>query len=157
MRYNERGAIIIHVAIALMALLCFVGIVLDQGAFYLGRRQAQNSADAGALGGAMELLVNPGGNADATIAAKALANQNVIWSQAAGDSNINVSVPQPCPDGSPTGCISVLGNARTTRPWSGSPRITQDGDAARWRAIRARLWHADGKLLSPAAWLQMTF
>ena len=60
MRTNERGAIIIHVAIALMALLCFVGIVLDQGAFYLGRRQAQNSADAGALGGAMELLVNPG-------------------------------------------------------------------------------------------------
>ena len=55
----------------------------------------------------MELLVNPGGNADAIIAAKALANQNVIWSQAAGDSNINVSVPEPCPDGSPTGCISV--------------------------------------------------
>lgn len=107
MRYNERGAIIIHVAIALMALLCFVGIVLDQGAFYVGRRQAQNAADGGALGGAMELLVNPGGNADAIIAAKALANQNVIWSQAAGDSNINVSVPEPCPDGSPTGCISV--------------------------------------------------
>ena len=107
MRTNERGAIIIHVAFALMALLCFVAIVLDQGAFYVGRRLAQNAADSGALGGAMELLVNPGGNADATISAKALANQNGIWGQAAGDSNINVSVPVPCPDGSPTGCISV--------------------------------------------------
>jgi hypothetical protein len=105
--HSERGAITIHVAIALMALLCFVGIVLDQGAYYTARRQAQNAADAGALSGADELLINPSGNADATFAAKALANQNRIWGQAAGDANINVAVPQPCPDGSPSGCISV--------------------------------------------------
>ncbi len=37
MRLNERGAIIIHVAIALIALLCFAGIVIDQGVMYVSR------------------------------------------------------------------------------------------------------------------------
>ena len=33
----------------------FAGMVIDQGPFYIARRQAQNAADAGALAGAIEL------------------------------------------------------------------------------------------------------
>ena len=106
MRTNERGAIIIHVAIALMALLCFVGIVLDQGSFYVARRQAQNAADSGALAGALTLLTDPSDHANAVIAAKALSNTNAVWGQAAGDANIDVTHPINCPDGS-AGCIRV--------------------------------------------------
>ena len=40
MRLNERGAIIIHVAIALIALLCFAGIVIDQGVIRIPRTGA---------------------------------------------------------------------------------------------------------------------
>lgn len=60
---RERGAITIHVAIALIALLMFAGLVIDQGPFYVARRQAQNAADAGALAGAMvvgRLMLYPG-------------------------------------------------------------------------------------------------
>ena len=41
---------LVHVAIALVALLAFSGLVVDYGILWLARRQAQNSADAGAHG-----------------------------------------------------------------------------------------------------------
>ena len=72
MRSNERGAITIHVAIALMALLMFAAIVVDQGAFYVSRRQAQNAADAGALAGALTLETAPSEIDGAKAAAKSI-------------------------------------------------------------------------------------
>jgi Putative Flp pilus-assembly TadE/G-like len=50
---SERGAVLIHVALAMLILFGFTAFVLDYGVFWLGRRQAQNSADAGALAGAI--------------------------------------------------------------------------------------------------------
>jgi hypothetical protein len=50
---SERGAVLIHVALAMLILLGFTAFVLDYGVFWLGRRQVQNSADAGALAGAI--------------------------------------------------------------------------------------------------------
>ena len=59
-RSGERGAIVIHVAIALIALLAFSAFIIDQGLMYVSRRQAQNSADAGALAGALAMLFDGG-------------------------------------------------------------------------------------------------
>jgi hypothetical protein len=103
---TERGAIIIHVAFALMALLCFVGIVLDQGAFLVARRQAQNAADAGALGGAGTLEWEPTAYANATIAATTFANLHSIWGAPPGAGNVEVTTPITCPDTTPN-CIRV--------------------------------------------------
>src|SRR5687767_5133636 len=52
---GERGAILVHVAMALITLMAFSTFVMDYGVFWLGRRQAQNAADAGALAGAIAL------------------------------------------------------------------------------------------------------
>jgi Flp pilus assembly protein TadG len=48
---SERGAILIHVGLALFVLVGLTAIVFDYGVLWLGRRQAQNAADAGALAG----------------------------------------------------------------------------------------------------------
>jgi hypothetical protein len=50
---SERGAALIHVAIAVFALTGFSTFVLDHGVMWLARGQAQNAADAGALAGAI--------------------------------------------------------------------------------------------------------
>ncbi len=48
---SERGISIITVAVSLLALMALSALVLDYGVLWLGRRQAQNAADAGALAG----------------------------------------------------------------------------------------------------------
>lgn len=52
---SERGAILVHVAVALLGLVSFSALTVDYGLFWMSRRQAQNSADAGALAGAIAL------------------------------------------------------------------------------------------------------
>jgi len=111
MATNERGAITIHVAISLMALLMFAGWVIDGGVWNVARTQAQVAADAGALAGAKELSMNPSGYVNATAAAKELASPadpigNSVWGQTVGTTNVAVNVPVTCPDGSNT-CIRV--------------------------------------------------
>jgi uncharacterized membrane protein len=97
---NERGAITIHVALALMGVLAFAAMVIDQGVFYVSRRQVQNAADAGALAAAVTLLNDPSASTEARIAAQALASANVVWGEATADADIVVSpLPFACPDG----------------------------------------------------------
>jgi Putative Flp pilus-assembly TadE/G-like len=103
---SERGAITIHVAISLIALLMFAGMVIDQGPFYIARRQAQNAADAGALAGAIELMYF-GTNSSATANAQTITSQHAIWGEATALADIQVSpLPFNCPDGVPS-CIRV--------------------------------------------------
>ena len=107
MRMSERGAIIIHVAMALIALLALTAVVVDQGVMYVSRSQVQGAADAGALAGATTLLMEPTAWADATVAAQTFANTNGIWGQAPGLANVWISpLPYNCPDGIPA-CIRV--------------------------------------------------
>jgi hypothetical protein len=115
---GERGAITIHVAIALIALLSFMSFVADYGLMWVSRRQAQNTADAGALAGAVS-LVHEGSNTTAKALAGYYAANNAIWGggntydgttagnvdvytsgTAAGDSNV-----PPC--GTNKGCVRV--------------------------------------------------
>ena len=52
---DDRGAVLIHVALGVLALSAFLTIVADFGLMWTARRQAQNSADAAALAGAIGL------------------------------------------------------------------------------------------------------
>jgi hypothetical protein len=104
---NNRGAITIHVAIALIGLLGFTTVVIDYGVMWVARRQAQNAADAGALAGAITLELNPAGRDEARATAEHFASQNPIWGQATTSTDILVSpLPFNCPDGVPA-CIRV--------------------------------------------------
>jgi Flp pilus assembly protein TadG len=51
-RSQEAGAVLIHVAVAMLALVGLAAFAVDNGLLYVGRRQAQNAADAAALAGA---------------------------------------------------------------------------------------------------------
>src|SRR5690242_8716627 len=52
---KERGAVLVHTALAMFGLMAFNALVIDYGAFWLSRSQAQNAADAAALSGALSL------------------------------------------------------------------------------------------------------
>ena len=108
---DQRGAVIIHVAIALLALLAFTAFVVDYGVMWVSRRQAQTAADAGALSGALSLMTAPSDQALAVASAQTVAGQNVIWGEAPAPAHVQVSTPLPfpCPPsaGGGNGCIRV--------------------------------------------------
>jgi Flp pilus assembly protein TadG len=66
-RDSQRGAILIHVMISMLVLIGFLTFVFDYGVMWVGRRQAQNAADAGALAGAVAVAFDPGGWTDRTV------------------------------------------------------------------------------------------
>jgi len=57
-RNSERGTILLQVAIGGVVLLAFAMFVVDYGMLWVGRRMAQNAADAGALAGAVALALD---------------------------------------------------------------------------------------------------
>jgi Flp pilus assembly protein TadG len=52
---SETGAMLVHVAVALLGLMAVSAFAVDFGVFWLSRRAAQNSADAAAMAGAIAL------------------------------------------------------------------------------------------------------
>jgi hypothetical protein len=75
---NERGAVMVHVAVAMIALIAFSALAVDYGALWVGRRQAQNAADAAALAGSLSLAIDSPSDvprAQAAAAATGTANQ----------------------------------------------------------------------------------
>jgi hypothetical protein len=98
---NERGAVLIHVTVMLLALFALSGIVLDYGAMWASRTQIQTSADAGALAGAISYAFDDVGNqATARERAQALALANGVWGEAPDVQPDDVTFPT-CPPGSP--------------------------------------------------------
>jgi len=98
---NEHGAVLVHVAVMLLALFAFSGIVLDYGTMWASRAQAQNSADAGALSGAIAYAFDDVGNqTTARERAIALAEVNGVWGESPDVQPGDVSFPT-CPPGSP--------------------------------------------------------
>ncbi|MBI3536825.1 MAG: Tad domain-containing protein, partial [Chloroflexi bacterium] len=63
---REQGQAIVIIALALVGLIAFAGLVFDGGNAYLQRRRMQNAADAGAFAGARKLAL---GASDSTICA----------------------------------------------------------------------------------------
>ena len=98
---NERGAILIHVAIAMLGLLAFSAFSIDHGVMMVSRGQAQNAADAGALAAALYLANDdPDDLAGAQAIAVAAAQTNAVWGSAPDITLADVTFP-PCPAGSP--------------------------------------------------------
>lgn len=58
-RGSERGQAIVIVVLAMVVMLGFAALAIDGGNYLNHRRIAQNSADAGALGGTEALATNP--------------------------------------------------------------------------------------------------
>jgi len=102
---SERGAVLVHVAVALTGLLGFAALSIDYGVMWASRGQAQNAADAGALAGAAAMAF---GAADAAgVSAEETAKRNAVWGEAPG---VVATTPYAttCP-GDPSGisCIRV--------------------------------------------------
>ena len=112
---SERGAVLIQVMIATIALIAFITFVVDYGVMWVGRRQAQNAADAGAMAGAIALAFDDFSDrtdtGPAKTAARQLALTNNIWAEDAASAAANrttladITFPV-CPDGT-SSCIRV--------------------------------------------------
>jgi hypothetical protein len=80
---DDRGAVLIHVALGVLTLAAFTTFVADYGLLWVSRRQAQNSADAGALAGAIAFAFDdPGDYSDtggAKLSARAATQNNWVW------------------------------------------------------------------------------
>jgi hypothetical protein len=101
-RHGERGAVLIHVAVALVGLLAFSMLVIDYGVMWTARNQAQNAADAAALAAAVSLAYyDPDDIPRAKAAAIAAGQANLVWGQAPNIQEADVIIPYDCPPGAP--------------------------------------------------------
>jgi hypothetical protein len=106
---SERGAILVHVAVALLVITALSAFAVDFGLFYLGRSEAQNAADGAAMAGAVALAYDSPSQADdgpAKQSARAISQRHFVWGEApAVDVSTDITFPA-CPDGTAT-CIRV--------------------------------------------------
>jgi len=104
---SERGTVLILAAISLLVLMGFLTFVLDSGILWLSRVQAQNSADAGALAGAVglaydDLSVTPVVTGKAGVSATNAAQANPVW-----NATPTSVVSFACPTGMAGRCVRV--------------------------------------------------
>src|SRR5262245_56166235 len=98
---DERGAVLIQVAVSLLALLALSSFVFDYGVMWASRGQAQTAADAGALSGALSLAFDsPTDQEGARARAIAVTARNRVWGQAPNVIDSDVTFPA-CPPGAP--------------------------------------------------------
>jgi Flp pilus assembly protein TadG len=95
-RHNGRGQIIVIFALALVVMIAMGGLILDGGAAFAHRREAQNAADLAALSGANAYLSTIDqavvvASAAAVAAAKSTAAQNG-YTDGSGGTTVDVSV-----------------------------------------------------------------
>jgi Flp pilus assembly protein TadG len=110
---SESGAVLMNVILAMVLLIGINTFVIDYGVMWVGRGQAQNAADAGALAGAVAMAFDDYNDRLDTGPAKRSAyettQQNSIWGTAPAVNITNdVTFPtvpaNPCADSS---CIRV--------------------------------------------------
>jgi hypothetical protein len=104
---SEQGAVFVQVGISLFVLMAFNVFVLDYGMMWIGRRQAQNAADAGALAGAVARGYDdfddpPSSSGLAHDSAEQVAIANLVWQQAG-----TPVVTFDCPSGVTGRCVRV--------------------------------------------------
>ncbi len=109
-RSSERGAVLVHVAIALLGLIAFTTFVADYGVMWVSRGQAQTSADAGALAGAVAMAYDSPLNLGVVKnKAIAVAQANNVFGGVPSVLQGDVTFPA-CPPGAPGApdtCIKV--------------------------------------------------
>lgn len=105
---DEGGQAIVLIALTMLALLFAVGLAMDVGQLYNGRRTAQEAADAAAFAGAV--IVYQSGNSpvssDVTTAATADATLNG-YATDTPTSGTTVTVTYPYTFGANTKCVKV--------------------------------------------------
>jgi hypothetical protein len=81
---DDGGAILVHVALALLALTAFTTFVVDLGVFWASRSQAQSAADAAALAGAGAFITDHDitNIGSASQSAQSIAGRNKVWGAA---------------------------------------------------------------------------
>jgi Flp pilus assembly protein TadG len=98
---DERGAVLVHTALAMLALMAFNALAIDYGAFWAARSQAQNSADAAALAGAISLAYDdPNDVPRAQNVAVSAGTANLVLGTAPSILTTDVTMV-PCPPGAP--------------------------------------------------------
>ena len=114
----EAGAVLIHVAIALLGLVAFSAFAVDYGIMWVSRGQVQTAADAGALSGALALSFDSGTDfAGAKEKARAVALANAVFGAPPDVQLADITFP-PCPPGAPgvaDTCIKVDAFRNQTR------------------------------------------
>ncbi|HEV2388214.1 MAG TPA: pilus assembly protein TadG-related protein [Candidatus Acidoferrales bacterium] len=89
---RERGATLVILGLALVALIGVLSLAIDLGMLYVGRNEAQRAADAAALAGAYKFSVSPctapGGDCSSDTNAQAAARSQA---EAVGDTNFVLS------------------------------------------------------------------
>jgi Flp pilus assembly protein TadG len=120
---SERGAVLMHVILAVFMLIGINVFVIDYGVMWVGRNQAQNSADAGAFAGAIALaydnIADRTDTGPAKVFARQAAQENWVGGQApkvniTTDVTFPTNVMNPGPTGpvdmcagNPTPCVRV--------------------------------------------------
>jgi hypothetical protein len=100
-KQSERGAVLIHAAVGMVALIAFSALVVDYGVLWVSRHQAQNAADAAAHAAAEQLSFgDPTNFTAAKNAALAVAAQNKVWGLAPDVTAADITFPA-CPPGAP--------------------------------------------------------
>ena len=101
-KHREKGSIMILGAVSIFGVVAFMGLALDASYMYFHRRAMQTAADAGAYGGAMELLR---GRSGTTAAAKYDTALNGFTD---GSERVAVTVNSPPATGSKAGDSSFV-------------------------------------------------
>ena len=104
---SEKGAVFVQVGISIFVMMAFNVFVLDYGMMWVGRRQAQNAADAGALAGATaraydDFDSSPSPTGVAAQSAEQIVATNLVWQGAA-----TPQVLFDCPAGVTGKCVHV--------------------------------------------------
>jgi len=90
---DERGQIIVLVAILMVGLVAVVGLVTDGGLVFSQRRDLQNAADAAALAGAMQIDENAYRASGAVVLDERAAHEAAVeYLEAEGDMSYSVVV-----------------------------------------------------------------
>jgi hypothetical protein len=106
---SERGAILIHAAVALLVWFGIATFVVDYGVLWVSRHQAQNAADAGALAGALTRAYDdfddpPASGGDTTTSVSQIVGDNPVWGTATPEVT---SFTCPANVGAPRRCVRV--------------------------------------------------
>lgn len=92
---SERGAILVQTVLGLLLVFSIAAFVVDYGVVWVGRHQAQNAADAGAIAGAIARAYDdfddpPDAGGAAFASASQAASANLVWAAVP-------AVPPPTP------------------------------------------------------------
>jgi Flp pilus assembly protein TadG len=107
---SESGAVLVHTAVAMIGLLAFSAFSIDYGVLWVSRQQAQNSADAAALAGAISFTLATPGNPDRARAAAVVTGlENGVWGEppaiTAGDVQTGAAACPFATSGLPDTCV----------------------------------------------------